>query len=136
MASLLALRSRTAAARIINARWLSSTPRRLNEGQIPKPPPPIDDSTSALDYKRAHKARPPPLPAHATRGVNAVLKRTSSTCLERALVLQRWLSEHGTHKDVLVGVTGQKGFRAHAWLDGEPVDAEFQELTRLGPPAR
>lgn len=62
MASLLALRSRTAAARTINARFLSSTPRRLNEEQIPKPPPPIDDSTSALDYKRAHKARPPPLP--------------------------------------------------------------------------
>ncbi|KAJ3551527.1 hypothetical protein NM688_g4651 [Phlebia brevispora] len=29
----------------------------------PKPPPPIDDSTSALEYKRSHHARPPPLPA-------------------------------------------------------------------------
>ncbi|KAH9069871.1 hypothetical protein EDB83DRAFT_2518219 [Lactarius deliciosus] len=26
------------------------------------PPPPIDDSTSALDYKTSHKVRPPPLP--------------------------------------------------------------------------
>ncbi|KAH9485274.1 Acetolactate synthase small subunit, mitochondrial [Psilocybe cubensis] len=29
----------------------------------PQPPKPIDDSTSALDYKRAQKIRPPPLPA-------------------------------------------------------------------------
>ncbi|KAH9013574.1 acetolactate synthase [Lactarius pseudohatsudake] len=27
-----------------------------------RPPPPIDDSTSALDYKTSHKVRPPPLP--------------------------------------------------------------------------
>ena len=79
-------------------------------------------------------SRPPRLPAHASRGVNAVLKRTSSTCLERALVLQRWLAEQGTHKDVVVGVTGREDFRAHAWVEGESVEAEFQELTRLGPP--
>ena len=29
----------------------------------PRPPPPIDDSTSALDYKRTLRHRPPPLPA-------------------------------------------------------------------------
>jgi len=28
----------------------------------PQPPKPIDDSTSALDYKRSHRIRPPPLP--------------------------------------------------------------------------
>lgn len=81
-------------------------------------------------------APPPRLPAHAGRGVHAVLKRVPNTCLERALVLQRWLAEHGTDRDVVVGVTGRSDFRAHAWLDGERVDAEFQELTRLGPPAR
>jgi len=81
-------------------------------------------------------ARPPRLPAHASRGVNAVLRRTPNTCLERALVLQRWLVEHGTEKDVVVGVTGRNDFRAHAWLDGEAVDEQFQELTRLRPPAR
>ena len=80
--------------------------------------------------------RPPHLPAHAARGVDAVLRRVSSTCLERALVLQRWLSEHGTDKDVVVGVTGRHDFRAHAWLEGEAVDEEFRELTRLGPPVR
>ena len=79
--------------------------------------------------------RPPSLPDHAGRGVDAVLRRASSTCLERALVLQRWLSDHGTRKDVVVGVTSPRDFRAHAWLDGEAVDEQFQELMRLKPPA-
>ncbi|KAI9438129.1 acetolactate synthase [Lactarius indigo] len=37
-------------------------PRILSDGTPPKPPPPIDDSTSALDYKTSHKVRLPPLP--------------------------------------------------------------------------
>jgi len=35
----------------------------LRDASPPKPPKPIYDSTSALDYKRVHKIRPPPLPA-------------------------------------------------------------------------
>ena len=74
---------------------------------------------------------PPLLPPHAARGVNAVLRRVPNTCLERALVLQKWLAEHGVAKDVVVGVTGRDDFRAHAWLEGESVDGEYRELTRL-----
>ncbi|KAH9013917.1 hypothetical protein EDB84DRAFT_1531225, partial [Lactarius hengduanensis] len=44
------------------ARGMSSTVRILSDATPPKPPPPIDDSTSALDYKTSHKVRPPPLP--------------------------------------------------------------------------
>ncbi|TFY70999.1 hypothetical protein EVG20_g1986, partial [Dentipellis fragilis] len=44
------------------ARSLSTTARVLSDA-LPKPPPPIDDSTSALDYKSAQRIRPPPLPA-------------------------------------------------------------------------
>ncbi|KAH9032651.1 acetolactate synthase [Lactarius hengduanensis] len=40
---------------------MSSTVRILSDGTPPEPPPPIDDSTSALDYKTSHKVRPPPL---------------------------------------------------------------------------
>ncbi len=80
--------------------------------------------------------RPPRLPEHAGRGVYAVLRRVPNTCLERALVLQRWLSEQGLDKDVIIGVTSPRDFRAHAWLDGETVEEEFQELTRLQPPVR
>ncbi|KAF8070305.1 acetolactate synthase [Lyophyllum atratum] len=60
MSSFLALRAR-AVSRNVSVRMFSSTLRVANEA--PKPPKPIDDSTSALDYKRSHKVRPPPLPA-------------------------------------------------------------------------
>ncbi|KAJ7124925.1 acetolactate synthase [Mycena epipterygia] len=58
------LRAR-AAARPIHSRFLTSTTRLRNDGETPRPPQPpkpIDDSTSALDYKQAHRTRPPPLP--------------------------------------------------------------------------
>ena len=48
------------------SRLLSSTTRLRapdDDPKPPQPPKPIDDSTSALDYKRAHQHRPPPLPA-------------------------------------------------------------------------
>lgn len=81
--------------------------------------------------------RPPITNARARRGVSAVIGRLSPTCLERSLVLQRWLAACGQHRDVVVGVkVGPDGaFSAHAWLDGEPGGAgDFQELHRL--PAR
>lgn len=79
---------------------------------------------------------PPRLPEAARRGVLAVLRREPSTCLERALVLQRWHAAHGDARDVIVAVRGPSvDFSAHAWLDGEPdgqVD-RFNELMRLPP---
>jgi hypothetical protein len=74
---------------------------------------------------------PPGLPRYAERGVHAVLRRVPNTCLERALVLQCWLSAYGVEKEIIVGVTGASEFKAHAWLDGEPVDETFKELMRL-----
>lgn len=47
--------------RRISSRLFSSAARL--QDVPPKPPKPIHDSTSALDYKRSHKVRPPPLPA-------------------------------------------------------------------------
>jgi hypothetical protein len=79
---------------------------------------------------------PPRLPQHARRGVLAILRREPSTCLERALVLQRWHQAHGNVRDVLVAVKNAHfDFAAHAWLDGEPDgDVEtFSELLRLPP---
>jgi transglutaminase superfamily protein len=80
-------------------------------------------------------AAPPPLPAEAERGVNAVLRRLPSSCLERAIVLQRWHAGHGRPVDVIVGVTAPGDFRAHAWLEYEPAPAlpVFNELFRLAP---
>ena len=90
--------------------------------------------TKGLEYSAA--PQPPSLPRHAQRGVLAVLRREPSTCLERALVLQRWHEAHGIVRDVVIAVKGASvDFAAHAWLDGEPdgeVDA-FSELLRLPP---
>lgn len=79
----------------------------------------------------------PALPASSARGVHAVLRRLSSTCLERAVVLQHWRAAHDDPHEVVVGVTGtRERFRAHAWLDDESPATEwgpFQELVRLPP---
>jgi hypothetical protein len=79
---------------------------------------------------------PPQLPEHARRGVLAVLRRRPSTCLERALVLQRWHEAQGSVRDVIIAVRGASvDFAAHAWLDGEP-DGEthtYSEVLRLPP---
>jgi transglutaminase superfamily protein len=80
--------------------------------------------------------RLPRLAPSAGRGVRAILRRQPHTCLERALVLQRWRAAHGEPRDVVVGVRGPSAtFQAHAWLeDEEPVANEsFAELLRVRP---
>jgi len=80
---------------------------------------------------------PPKLPDTAERGVWALLRRREHTCLERALVLQRWEAAHGRPREVVIGVSSSRPeFHAHAWLEGDPDnDGEvFHELMRL--PAR
>jgi Transglutaminase-like superfamily len=79
---------------------------------------------------------PPRLPQTARRGVLAILRRQESTCLERALVLQRWEEAQGRSRDVVVAVKGPTvDFAAHAWLDGDPDGdvSEYAELMRLPP---
>lgn len=55
------LRPATRALRVQRPRQFSVSALRL-EDKIPKAPPPIEDSTSALNYKYTH-SRPAPLPA-------------------------------------------------------------------------
>jgi Transglutaminase-like superfamily len=84
-------------------------------------------------------APPPRLPVAARAGVFAVVLRRPNTCLERALVLQRWEADHGASSDVIIGVVAPGAdFVAHAWLETMP-DAPpgaFQEIMRLPAPAR
>lgn len=94
----------------------------------------VDLKANGLSYSPV--PAPPPLPSHARRGVHAVLRRQQSTCLERALVLQRWCAANGDARDVIVAVRGGTvDFAAHAWVDGEPDGAadSFEELIRLAP---
>lgn len=65
-----------------------------------------------------------------------MLRRQEPTCLESALVRQRWLLAHGEPRTIVIGVTAPSaGFAAHAWLLGEddPVAPLYHELTRLDP---
>ena len=79
----------------------------------------------------------PAVGAGSRRGALGVLRRMDATCLERATVLQAWDAAHDLPRDLVIGVTSPRvGFRAHAWLDGDPpCHAEgFTELLRR--PAR
>jgi hypothetical protein len=77
---------------------------------------------------------PPRVPAHAVRGVEALLTRVArASCLERALILQAWFATQGRRHPVLVGVAVDGGFEAHAWLGGhDAADPRFTLLTRVG----
>lgn len=88
-----------------------------------------------LERVQSRLSEPPRVPDPADRGVYAILRRKPNTCLERALVLQRWLASRGTPRDVVIGVSGgTRDFKAHAWLEGEAVSPSFTEVTRLPTP--
>lgn len=55
--------------------------------------------------------------------MRGALRRWRESCLVNAIVLQAWEAAHGRRRDLVVGVTGPNGFRAHAWLEGDPVPA-------------
>ncbi|AVT33546.1 hypothetical protein C6361_33480 [Plantactinospora sp. BC1] len=64
---------------------------------------------------------PPPTADVDRTVVSGVLHRLGASCLERALVRQRWYAARRTPRTLVIGVTApSSGFRAHAWLDGEP----------------
>jgi hypothetical protein len=49
--------------------------------------------------------------------------------------MQRWLQALGDPRDIVVGVTRPSdGFKAHAWVDGDPDAAGFAELRRIASP--
>ena len=86
----------------------------------------------------AHVPPPPELPGHALRGVTGLAVVARATCLERSMLLQRWFAEHGRPYPILVGVaiTGDEGFRAHAWLEGFDPDPEaYEVMTTIDAPA-
>ena len=80
-----------------------------------------------------------PAPAQAavtwTRWVRAISRRAPVTCLAESYVLQHWYLALGEPRDVVVAVTPPShGFKAHAWLDGDPAPSGFFEFTRRLPP--
>jgi hypothetical protein len=75
---------------------------------------------------------PPELASEGVRGVEAALRRRRATCLERSLILQRWLIAHGAPHEVLIGVSGGADrVEAHAWIDGYDPEADEQDFRVL-----
>lgn len=108
----------------LRAAWWAR--RALREARRQLPRRPLDDITLPP---------PPRLPPHAARGVGALLRRRQHSCLEGALVRQRWLAARGDPRDVVIGVMAPgEAFGAHAWIDGDDAaaGAGFTELRRLG----
>lgn len=70
-------------------------------------------------------------PGRGQGSVAVTLALLRASCLESALVWQRWEAAGGRPRDVVVGVTrsGDR-FLAHAWLDGTDPRGEFVEIHR------
>ena len=81
----------------------------------------------------------PPAGDASVRGVELALRAGRATCLERSLVVQRWLLARAMPRDVLVGVAGgSDALDAHAWIDrydGAAQGHGYEVLTRVGPRA-
>lgn len=80
----------------------------------------------------------PSLGVNVFRGPRIVLRLLRATCLERSLIMQRWLADNGEPVDLVIGVSPpSQGFTAHAWLDadGDRAGAGYTEIERLPAPA-
>jgi len=71
-----------------------------------------------------------PAAGASARWPELALRLSRRSCLERAVVMQRWHAAGGAERDVIVGVTTPEDFQAHAWLEGEAPGGEFRELLR------
>lgn len=86
---------------------------------------------------RVRLAAPPPGTADDHGILLAVLRRVDATCLERSLVRQRWYAAQRVSRTLVIGVIAPSaGFRAHAWLDGDPEAPQpgMVEIMRRPPP--
>ncbi len=93
-----------------------------------------DLAAGSLDHLDVLPA--PPLSSGCRRRVVAVLGLRRDNCLVRSAVLQQWDLGQGRPRDLIIGVTAPgPGFRAHAWLDGDPPAAAdgLDEFTRRPP---
>ena len=76
-------------------------------------------------------APPAGRPGRGRGSVQFTVRLLGSSCLERALVLQRWEEAGSRPRDVVVGVClVDDRMQAHAWLDGEDPRGDFVEIHR------
>jgi hypothetical protein len=100
---------------------------------------PLPETLSAL-----RRARPQPAagdPVQTGRNLANPIVRTltvlpaDSRCLIRSLVMTRLLARRGVASTLVLGVSRDRGFEAHAWVEvnGQPVlpTLRFERLTEL-----
>ena len=87
-----------------------------------------------LADRRIAATVPPPylVSPLATVAARLWLRVRRATCLQRSLIMQRWLFAAGESHDVLVGVASSSPISAHAWLDHE-VAPGYKVIARLNP---
>lgn len=93
-----------------------------------------------LADRRIATTVPPPylVSPLATVAARAWLRVRRATCLQRSLIMQRWLFAAGESRDVLVGVASSSPvatgspISAHAWLDHEAAPG-YKVIARLNP---
>ncbi len=98
-------------------------------------------SRAQLLERQPPEVRLPPLPsggdpAGGDRTVRLAARAARASCLETAIVRQRFLASQGVRRDLVIGVTAPSaGFRAHAWLEGDGGTSGFVELHRHPAPS-
>ncbi len=75
---------------------------------------------------------PPALDVRSRSAMNAGLRLRRASCLERALLRQRFDAANGVQRTLIIAVTSPAdGFRAHSWLEGDrQQDTSMREIVR------
>ncbi len=81
---------------------------------------------------------PPASDPLSRSAMNAGLRLRRATCLEQALLRQRFDAANGLQRTLIIAVTNPAdGFRAHSWLEGErQPDPSMREIARHPGPLR
>lgn len=79
---------------------------------------------------------PPASDVRSRSAMNAGLRLRRASCLEQALLRQRFDAANGVQRTLIIAVTSPaNGFRAHSWLEGERQhDPSMREIVRLPAP--
>ncbi|KIJ39462.1 hypothetical protein M422DRAFT_32708 [Sphaerobolus stellatus SS14] len=124
-------------ARNIPARSFCVSAVRSQDPKVPKPPPGVDDSTSALDYKSSQRTKPPPLPIFdlprersAEEAVNNILYNTPPPSLQpfKQHILNCLVQNEPGVLSRVAGILAGRGFNIDSLV---VCQTEIKDLSRM-----